>query len=282
MSGEPKSQPTPIVAGAAPHVQLVVLSGSQAGMNIPCRRVVTLIGSRSGCKLNLQHPRIAPVHLAVVNDGAKIMAVDLASRTGTKLNGLKMELETLNHDDRLEVGPWEFRVEINRSPSSGKDDAHPFDLDQTPEAIALEHLDSGRVLQPNREICVLGRRTACDIHVDDDRVSRVHAILLSYFGYPAVCDLLSGSGTFVNDERTAYHRLQDKDVLRIGDARFRVRLVGSKVGAPRSKPKNEVNGNGSIHLAPDEPADDLVNIRSVEGAQRWGVADRVERLVRKA
>jgi pSer/pThr/pTyr-binding forkhead associated (FHA) protein len=297
MTGEPSYKAAPVVAEVAPRLALVVHAGAKAGMRIPCRRVVTLIGSRPGCKVNLQHSSIAPVHTAIVNGGTKVCAIDLASARGTKLNGLKMEQESLSHGDLLELGAWEFRVEL-RQPQSGldSDDAHSFEFEHSPEAVVLEHLDTGRVLKPNRDICVIGRRSGCDIKIDDDRVSRAHALLLHYFGFPAVCDLLSKTGTLVNGEPAPYRVLKDEDVLELGGARFRVRLLGSKVGRkrepqPAAEPEPEkasadsdtsATDTGMIQLASDETGSDLIDIEAVEGSQRWRVADQLEKLSRKA
>lgn len=280
MSGDVTSPIAPIVADSAPRLQLVVQSGSHESTNIPCRRIVTLLGTRPGCKIKLQHASVSPVHLAFVNNGAQIFAVDLLSRRGAKLNDLKMEQEALQHGDMIDVDPWEFRVEVQQGRTNGQADAHPLELDQTPDVVAMEHLDSGRILQLNREICVIGRRSGCDIHISDDRVSRVHALVLNYFGHPAVCDLLSESGTFVNEEPVTYRTLKDQDVISIGESRFRIRLVGSKVGAPASKKPEPAPP--AIQLVDDEVGPDLVDIQAVEGSQRWHVADTLKKTARKA
>ena len=69
----------PVVAGLAPRVRLVAQAGSKDETAIACRRVVTLIGSRAGCKVNLRHKRVSPVHVAIVNTGSEVVDVDLVS-----------------------------------------------------------------------------------------------------------------------------------------------------------------------------------------------------------
>jgi len=270
-TNEPPLEVAPLVAGTAPRVHLVVQSEPQTGTRIDCRRVVTLLGSRPGCKVNVQGRGVSPVHLAIVNNGAQVVAVDLVTKGGTRLNGLKMEHEVLSHGDVLAIGRWKFEIEVQRPPDSGDADAHPFELEHTPRIVGLEHMGTGRMLQPNREICVLGRRSSCDIHISDNRVSRAHALLLSYFGYRAIFDLLSRNRTSVNDEPVQYRALQDNDIVKIGESQFRVRLVGTKV-ADRA-PKTPMPVKASIALEPEESIPDLVDIETVEGAQRWPVAD---------
>ena len=268
----------PTVADSAPRLNLVVQKGPQSGTRIPCRRVVTLIGSREGCKVNLRHRRAAPVHTALVNNGSEIIAVDLLTPAGTLLNGLQLQHETLSDGDLLTVDQWELRVEIEQPDSNGNGnaDAHPFDLEPTPNVVALEHLETGRVLQPNRAICLIGRRNGCDIALPDSRVSRAHVLLVNYFGYPAILDLLTPNGTMVNNTPIQFQSLKDSDVVTIGDAQFRIRFVGSAV-AKRSS-TNHKPAAPRVTLAKEPVSADLIDIQQTEGTQSWRIADNLEHL----
>lgn len=268
----------PAVADSAPRLNLVVQKGPQSGTRIPCRRVVTLIGSREGCKVSLRHRRAAPVHTALVNNGSEVIAVDLLTPAGTYLNGLELQHETLSDGDVLTVDQWDLRVEIEQPDinGNGNADAHPFDLEPTPNVVALEHLETGRVLQPNRAVCLIGRRNGCDIALPDHRVSRAHALLVTYFGYPALLDLLTPNGTLVNNTPIQFQTLKDGDVVTIGDAQFRVRLVGSAV-AKRSS-NNHKPAAPLVTLAEEPVSADLIDIQQTEGAQSWRIADNLEHL----
>lgn len=274
---ESKVVPTPPAAASAPRVALIVQKGAKKGMRIPCKRVVTLIGSREGCKIRLADDAIAPAHLALVNAGQHVTAVDLLSSVGTTLNGLPLEQETLSDGDRIAIGKWEFSVEIQQPAREGNADLHPFELDHTPNLLALEHVDTGRILQPSREVCVIGRRENSDIVVPDDDVSRTHALLIHYFGFPAILDLLTRKGTFIDDERIGFHTFKDGQVLRVGNSSFRVKLVGSNVIEQVAKK------NGKVVVPPkamskEEAIGDLIDIESTEGKTRWSVADNLDKL----
>jgi pSer/pThr/pTyr-binding forkhead associated (FHA) protein len=269
----------PLVAEAAPRLQLVVQGGPQAGATLECRRVVTLIGSREGCKIRLRHRQVSPVHLALVNDGAQVLAVDLISSRGTLLNGLKMEHERLSDGDVLTIKPWEIRVHIEERAHEGNGDLPPFGLEPTPHLVVLEHVETGRILQPNRELVVVGRRNGCDIVIAGNRVSRVHGLLLNYFGRPAIFDLLSTNGTLVNDEHAQFQMLNNEDVLTIDESQFRVRLVGSPVTERVTSPKVAVET--TVELSSEGYVSDMVDIAATETNQPWRIAETFEKVARK-
>ncbi len=266
----------PSLPDFAPHVTLVVRKAHESGVRIACNRVVTLVGSRHGVRANLQCDKVAPVHLAIVNNGVDVHAVDMLSPTGTLLNGLKMQHEKLSDGDRLEIGTFDFGVEISRPTRKGNGDIH-LDLEPAPQAIALEHIETGRLLQPNRSVCLIGRRHGCDVVLDDHQVSRAHALLLTYHDRPAVMDLLTPGKTLVNDEPVGFRALADGDVLTIGDANFRVRVVEPKVVAgPPSTRKSAVAT--VLTPTPKEREPDLIDIKATEGSQRWRVAEDLDNL----
>ena len=162
---------------------------------------------------------------------------------------------------------------------TGDADAHPFGLEPSPHVVALEHVGSGRLLQPNRNVCVLGRRNGCDITIADNQVSRVHALLLSYFGRPAVFDLLSTNQTSVNDRPVQFQILENDDVIKIGESSFRVRLADSPVG--RGAPGLKIATDTTVELDPEERPDDIIDIQATESSQRWRIAEKLQKTARK-
>ena len=281
-NGPPIELDTISLAEAGPIVRLTTgAPPDQVVLN--CRRVVTLIGSRDGCKLVLKNKRVDPAHLAIIHTGLEVLAVDLLTRTGTMLNGLKMQYERLRHGDQLTLGPWVFTVSIEQPKESATGDLLPFALEPTPQVIALEHVSSRRILQPSREACLIGRRAGCDIAVSDNAASRAHAILFKFHGYPAVCDLLSRNQTMVNGAPITFQVLRNEDILTIGETDFRVRLhtgtVKERVTVAKTAPAASVVPPAEITL---EHEPDLIDIAKTEGAQRWSIADDFERTRRKA
>ncbi|MGB0714483.1 MAG: FHA domain-containing protein [Phycisphaerae bacterium] len=294
-TSQPSVSTIPRLPGSAQRAFLEVVHRDETGRKIECSRVVTLIGSRNGCKMMLKHESVDPVHLAIVHDGTQVRAADLMSARGTILNQLKLEQDILHDGDRLTVSAWEFRVSIPEPPTSVLGDSHQFELDPSPLAVALQHVETGQVLHPQRDICIIGRRKGSDIHINSRYVSRAHALLITYMGHPAIVDLLSSHHTYVNGQPTMFTVLKNDDVIGIGDAKFRVLAVG-----PNSV--NEGTAGKSHHAATDsqatagtgqdgtarpsaptpDAAPDKIDIEHVEGSQRWRIADNYDKLTKQS
>ncbi|RME36266.1 MAG: FHA domain-containing protein [Planctomycetota bacterium] len=267
----------PIVSGSAPRLSLVIHAGRPEERVVRCQRVVTLLGSREGCKILLKHRRVAPVHAAIVQTGGRVLAVDLVTRSGSRLNDLQLSCETLHDGDRLGIHKWEFVARIETPGRVPLDDDLVEAVHEHP-GVVLQHVETGKTLKPQREVCILGRRQGCDIAVGDKRVSRVHALLLTYLGRPAVFDLLSLNGTFVNEEPVVFRLLEDGDELRLGASVFRV-----QVPAPAGAGDNGRSAAATDVLrSPEDTASDLVDIAAAEGTQRWRIAEKLEKGSRKS
>ena len=88
--------------------------------------------------------------------------------------------------------------------------------------------EAGIKLPIDKQQIRIGRDTSNDISIDDDLVSKEHAILevvmstteegkLEYY----LQDLKSTNHTFVNDELVSLYKLQNGDIIRIGMNNFK-------------------------------------------------------------
>ena len=88
--------------------------------------------------------------------------------------------------------------------------------------------EAGIGLPIDKQQMRIGRDTSNDISIDDDLVSKEHAILevvmstteegkIEYY----LQDLKSTNHTFVNDELVTLHKLQNGDIIRIGMNNFK-------------------------------------------------------------
>jgi hypothetical protein len=86
--------------------------------------------------------------------------------------------------------------------------------------LAAGDLESGELLRLTQDITHVGRGSAATLSLDDQSVSRRHAVLLQRSGAMWVLDDRSANGVFVNGRRTTQARLHDGDELRIGRLSF--------------------------------------------------------------
>jgi len=73
----------------------------------------------------------------------------------------------------------------------------------------------------DREIIKIGRLSSAHLRLDDEKVSRIHAVVeISASGEVNIIDMGSAEGTFVNGEKTNKATLKPGDELRLGDTRI--------------------------------------------------------------
>jgi len=113
----------------------------------------------------------------------------------------------------------------------GRDPPAQLNLAQTAVALSLQSLAGGKnfALEAGRTV-VLGRGRQCEIVLADDTVSSTHARLEVKAQGPclAVTDLNSSNGTFLNGSRITSAQAQVGDVLRFGNAEFKLTAGGAR------------------------------------------------------
>jgi pSer/pThr/pTyr-binding forkhead associated (FHA) protein len=72
------------------------------------------------------------------------------------------------------------------------------------------------VVLPLGRLTRIGRRTTADIVLDDNSVSRRHALVLDRGGTPVIADDRSLNGVYVNGRRVREARLHHGDEVQIG------------------------------------------------------------------
>lgn len=88
----------------------------------------------------------------------------------------------------------------------------------------------------------VGRSDQCTIWVNDESISRLHAILKYSGGKLKVRDEGSSNGVFVNGERVVEAGLSDGDELKLGSVTFRVRLEQRPASSRSSVRRRQVLG----------------------------------------
>jgi FHA domain len=87
--------------------------------------------------------------------------------------------------------------------------------------LAFEGAAETRLLALETRITHLGRDVAADLRLEDQRISRDHAIIVRHGRFARVLDNRSSNGTFVNGRRIVATNIVDGDEIRIGPAVMR-------------------------------------------------------------
>jgi hypothetical protein len=98
--------------------------------------------------------------------------------------------------------------------------------------LAIDAGDQTLLLRLERDITHIGRGFAADLRLDDDRVSRRHAIVVRRGAHIHLLDDRSSNGTFVNGRRILDARLRDGDVIRLGPVALRYVELRDVVSSP--------------------------------------------------
>ena len=185
----------------APQVRITAGMGSVAQKTWNLRRPVTLIGSRRPAHIVLHASDISPAHCVIVNTGRDVLLKDLYTSSGTLCNDASVDLRVLRDGDVITVGTNRIQVAIQAPQRTSDDlDAGSNPVDPTavhaPVAITLIHTDQQWSVE--RPVALIGRHESAEILLDDERVSRRHAIFFRFMDGLAVFDIGGENGILVN------------------------------------------------------------------------------------
>jgi len=95
---------------ALPEVALEFLNGPSQSMVWPVRRVMSLIGSASGCKFRLTDASVSKIHGSLLRTSAGLWMVDLLGQSGITVNEVPVRFSQLAEGDVLRIGRYQIRV----------------------------------------------------------------------------------------------------------------------------------------------------------------------------
>jgi pSer/pThr/pTyr-binding forkhead associated (FHA) protein len=99
-------------------VALEFLNGPAQSASRPVRRVLSLIGSASGCKFRLTDPSVSRFHGSLLQTPAGLWIVDLLGQKGITVNNVPARFSRLVDGDVLKIGRYQIRIRC-RLPSRG-------------------------------------------------------------------------------------------------------------------------------------------------------------------
>jgi pSer/pThr/pTyr-binding forkhead associated (FHA) protein len=106
---------TPFVARPSPHpthsdVALEFLNGPSQSMSKPVHRVLSLIGSASGCKFRLTDSSVSRFHGSLLQTSTGLWIVDLLGHKGITINDVPVRCSRLVDGDIVRIGRYQIRV----------------------------------------------------------------------------------------------------------------------------------------------------------------------------
>ena len=96
--------------------------------------------------------------------------------------------------------------------------------------VVINGVDLGKKYSLAQASTVVGRSSKVDIQIDEDAISRSHAVIENHGNKFMLRDLESTNGTYVNDRDVREKRLVDGDQVKIGRTIFKF-LSGSNIEA---------------------------------------------------
>lgn len=204
---------------SAPLVRITAGIGSAGQKTWNLRRTVTLIGSRRPAHIVLHDRAVSGAHCVIVNTGTDVLLKDLRSREGTFCNNARVELTALKDGDVITIGTMRMQVAIQVPADLSDDSGCGLALDDplrfpSPISISLLHTDKQWEIQD--AVTLIGRHDEAAIRLAHDDVASRHVVLFRFGTRPAVFDLGSAAGLWVNGQRCSLTPLDDGDCLTVG------------------------------------------------------------------
>jgi pSer/pThr/pTyr-binding forkhead associated (FHA) protein len=249
---------------------------------------VTTFGRSSANIIQVKDEQSSRQHCRIEKAGDGYRLVDLGSRNGTKVNGVKVSSQTLKPGDVITIGDYSItfdqKIEVSADElgatvavdledaraaaaapagaGQGGDRKDPL-ADQMQPQFVIEVVEGGGTgtrIELGVDPVKIGRNASNDLVIDDEAASNFHAeITKEAIGY-VVSDLGSTNGTKVNDEKIVKSPLAHGSRVQIGSTVIAFKNLGA--------PTEEDAVFGTVVLDSDKLDRELAAARSGGGAGR--------------
>lgn len=185
----------------------------QPGKSIVLSRPITFIGQRRDAHVRLAVPGVSSLHAIISIDSSGAWIHDLASRTGTNVNGHQVAEARLRSQDTVKIGAASFEF-IDPRPSL------------TPEIPGVRfsiETNDGQSLSSSSRFFSIGRRPGSNWRLEMPDVSLTHAAICQLDGRLFLRDAGSRRGTHLNGLRVSLVQILPTDLFSIADVKFRVK-----------------------------------------------------------
>jgi pSer/pThr/pTyr-binding forkhead associated (FHA) protein len=215
---------------------LVIQKGPLVGKRVELWKECTTIGRRRDSDIFLEDIAVHRKQASIIYTSMGYVLHDDHGSGDCFVNGCPVTEQLLKSGDQLLFGNTQMIFYASEG-------TKPFQLPSSrgrelligkapePSSSAIARLQFTNPQSHVRSIEVLpdmtiGRSRECDIFLEDLTVSRLHATIKEYaYGEYEIVDNRSATGTFVNGHPVKCHRLQEGDIIQIGNTKFNFRLA---------------------------------------------------------
>ncbi|MCG3138073.1 MAG: hypothetical protein HJJLKODD_01931 [Phycisphaerae bacterium] len=190
--------------------------------NLP--QPVAIIGSTRHADVVLHEEGVARAHVAIVNTGRHIVAVDLLSKTGTRCQQETIERRILKHGERLQLGTADIHLAITGTPDKTRADWPIDDPTVMPVSCVLVRLDTQQRYELSRGQVLIGSSPAAEIQVERKELALAHSLIFVSTRGVGICHLGSSMPLQLNGTQCRVGYLKDHDRISIGGTEFMFRL----------------------------------------------------------
>ena len=213
-------------------LQLEVRSEDHAPAPYTFDRPWVVLGRAARSTLCLDEVAVSQRHVYLQMLAGRLFALDLESRTGIQIDNTPARAGWVTPGQYLTVGPYQLRLlspagpppadvahMVNdpledRLPTNGSFPLASFDIYEGNLHVARWRL--------NRVLSLVGRSARCRVRLPDVSVSCVHCSVVATPKGVWVVDLLSREGTRLRGEPIQLSRLEEGDLLEVGNYRLRI------------------------------------------------------------
>jgi pSer/pThr/pTyr-binding forkhead associated (FHA) protein len=214
---------------------LVIQKGSLVGKRVELWKNCTTIGRRRDSDIFLEDIAVHRKQASIIYTSMGYVLRDDHGSGDSFVNGSSVTEQLLNSGDQLLFGNTQmiFYASEGTKPfqlasSRGREllVRKPPDTSSSTARLQFTNLQASvRSIEVLPDMTI-GRSRECDIFLEDLTVSRLHATIKEY-GHAEyeIVDNHSATGIFVNGRLIKRHRLQEGDMIQIGNTKFSFRLA---------------------------------------------------------
>ncbi len=252
--------------GLAPPLEIEVCHPDREPARHSLDGPAVVVGSAARSTLCLDEVTVSQRHAFLQVLGGRLFALDLDGRGGIRIDGAPARGGWVDPGQVLGVGPFEIR-RLDAPPPEAPLVSDPLD-ERLPVngtyPLAWFDIFEGNLhvarWRLNRVLSLVGRSTRCRVRLPDVSVSGVHCVVVATPTGVWVVDLLSREGTRLRGEPIQLARLDEGDLLEVGNYRLRItfqsgqhRTVPAASAAPTETTPRSLRGMPPMNRSTPPP-----------------------------